>query len=113
MIKNLRYISVFLLVLVFSINSSFAVELKIPKLGKSSSGGMNLNETKTQFTKIFFESALEYMEAQYHLFNALEMNDEAGKTRKSIDFVKNTKNKEGKRYKNYFIKFGNRIFIFH
>lgn len=42
------------------------------------------------------------MEAQYHLFNALEMNDEAGKTRKSIDFVKNTKNKEGKRLTNAF-----------
>ena len=32
------------------------------------------------------------MEAQFHLFNALEMNDEASKTRKSIDFVKNEKN---------------------
>ena len=42
------------------------------------------------------------MEAQYHLFNALEMNDEASKTRKSIDFVKNDKNKEGKRLTNAF-----------
>jgi len=42
------------------------------------------------------------MEAQFHLFNALEMNDEASKTRKSIDFVKNEKNKEGKRLTNAF-----------
>ena len=42
------------------------------------------------------------MEAQFHLFNALEMNDEANKTRKSIDFVKNDKNKEGKRLTNAF-----------
>lgn len=42
------------------------------------------------------------MEAQFHLFNALEMNDEASKTRKSIDFVKNDKNKEGKRLTNAF-----------
>ena len=58
--------------------------------------------SSTKFTTIFFESALEYMEAQYHLFNALEMNDEAGKTRKSIEFVKNKKNKEGKRLTNAF-----------
>ena len=105
MIKKLKIFPVFFLMIFFSINSSFAIELKklkIPKIGKSSSNGMSLDDTKTQFTKIFFESALEYMEAQYHLFNALEMNDEAGKTRKSIDFVKNTKNKEGKRLTNAF-----------
>ena len=76
--------------------------LKIPKLGKSSSGGVNLDNVKLKFTKIFFESALDYMEAQYHLLNALEMNDEAGKTKKSIDFVKNEKKKEGKRLTNAF-----------
>ena len=103
MLKNLKNILSVLILIIFSINSANALELKkLPKLGKSSSSGMSLDDTKTQFTKIFFESALEYMEAQYHLFNALEMNDEAGKTRKSIDFVKNTKNKEGKRLTNAF-----------
>ena len=57
----------------------------------------NVNELKDKFTKIFFESSLEYMEAQAFLFEALEMNDEASKTRKSIDFVKNNKKKERKR----------------
>ena len=42
------------------------------------------------------------MEAHYHLFNALEMNDEAAKTKKSIEFAKNTKKKEGKRLTNSF-----------
>ena len=79
-----------------------ALELKIPKLKKSGSGGADLKDVKLKFTKIFFESALDYMEAQYHLFNALEMNDEAGKTKKSIDFVKNDKKKEGKRLTNAF-----------
>ena len=103
MLKNLKNILSVLILIIFSINSANALELKkLPKLGKSSSSGMSLDDTKTQFTKIFFESALEYMDAQYHLFNALEMNDEAGKTRKSIDFVKNTKNKEGKRLTNAF-----------
>ena len=82
--------------------SASALELKIPKLKKSGSGEANLDDVKLKFTKIFFESALEYMEAQYHLFNALEMNDEAGKTKKSIDFVKNEKKKEGKRLTNAF-----------
>jgi len=88
----------------FSINQSSAIELKkkLPKIGGSSSNGLNLGDAKTNFTKIFFESALDYMEAQYHLFNALEMNDEAGKTRKSIDFVKNNKKKESKRLTNAF-----------
>ena len=62
----------------------------------------NVNELKNKFTKIFFESSLEYMEAQAFLFEALEMNDEASKTRKSIDFVKNNKKKEGKRLTNAF-----------
>ena len=84
----------------FSLNQVLALELKLPKVG--SSGGLNLKDTKTKFTTIFFESALDYMEAQYHLFNALEMNDEAAKTRKSIEFVKNKKNKEGKRLTNAF-----------
>ena len=82
--------------------SASALELKIPKLKKSGSSGANLNDVKLKFTKIFFESALDYMEAQYHLFNALEMNDEASKTKKSIDFVKNEKKKEGKRLTNAF-----------
>jgi len=42
------------------------------------------------------------MEAQAYLFDALDMNDEASKTRKSIDFVKNEKNKEGQRLTNAF-----------
>ena len=62
----------------------------------------NVNDLKDKFTKIFFESSLEYMEAQAFLFEALEMNDEASKTRKSIDFVKNNKKKEGKRLTNAF-----------
>ena len=48
--------------------SASALELKIPKLKKSDSSGANLNDVKLKFTKIFFESALDYMEAQYHLF---------------------------------------------
>ena len=65
-------------------------KVKVPKkIDLSSlSGGGNIKDIKLKFTKIFFESSLNYMEAQFHLFNALEMNDEAGKTRKSIDFVK-------------------------
>ena len=93
----------------FTIGATNALELKIPKNlkipktgGTSSSSTGNLKDVKLKFTKIFFESALDYMEAQFHLFNALEMNDEAGKTRKSIDFVKNKKNKEGKRLTNAF-----------
>ena len=78
--------------------------ITIPKIGgdKSSSGGGNLEDTKLKFTKVFFESSSEYMEAQAYLFDALDMNDEASKTRKSIDFVKNDKNKEGKRLTNAF-----------
>ena len=81
--------------------SASALELKLPKK-KSGSGGADLKDVILKFTKIFFESALDYMEAQYHLLNALEMNDEAGKTKKSIDFVKNEKKKEGKRLTNAF-----------
>ena len=100
MIKNLKTSFVALIFTLFSLNQVLALELKLPKAG--SSGGLNLKDTKTKFTTIFFESALDYMEAQYHLFNALEMNDEAAKTRKSIEFVKNKKNKEGKRLTNAF-----------
>ena len=104
MIKTTKNILVIFIFTFFSFNQVFALELKLPKnlpkLGES--GGLNLKDTKTRFTSIFFESALDYMEAQYHLFNALEMNDEAGKTRKSIEFVKNKKNKEGKRLTNAF-----------
>ena len=75
-------------ILIFFTISTFtnisALELKkLPKIGKSSNSGISLNDAKTNFTKIFFESSLDYMEAQFHLFNALEMNDEANKTRKS------------------------------
>ena len=100
-LKNYLFIIIFS---VISINSASAIELKkkLPKIGGSSSEGVNLDEAKTKFTKIFFESTLNYMEAQYHLFNALEKNDRAGKTRKAIDFVKNDKNKEGKRLTNAF-----------
>ena len=87
----------------FNFNVANSLELKLPKkTGESSSGAGDLKDVKLKFTKIFFESSLEYMEAQFHLFNALEMNDEASKTRKSIDFVKNDKNKEGKRLTNAF-----------
>ena len=87
----------------FNFNVVNSLELKLPKItNESSSGAGDLKDVKLKFTKIFFESSLEYMEAQFHLFNALEMNDEASKTRKSIDFVKNDKNKEGKRLTNAF-----------
>jgi len=86
----------------FNFNVANSLELKLPKKTSSSSGAGDLKDIKLKFTKIFFESSLEYMEAQFHLFNALEMNDEASKTRKSIDFVKNDKNKEGKRLTNAF-----------
>lgn len=94
-------------VLIFFTISTFtnvsALELKkLPKIGGSSGSGISLDDAKTNFTKIFFDSALDYMEAQFHLFNALEMNDEANKTRKSIDFVKDDKKKEGKRLTNAF-----------
>ncbi len=102
MIKKIKNCSIIFFLILFSINSATALTLKIPKVGNTSSTGMSLKDTKTQFTTIFFESALEYMEAQFHLFNALELNDEAGKTRKSIDFVKDKKNKEGKRLTNAF-----------
>ena len=87
----------------FNFNVVNSLELKLPKItNESSSGAGDLKDIKLKFTKIFFESSIDYMEAQFHLFNALEMNDEASKTRKSIDFVKNDKNKEGKRLTNAF-----------
>ena len=87
----------------FNFNVVNSLELKLPKItNESSSGAGDLKDVKLKFTKIFFESSIDYMEAQFHLFNALEMNDEASKTRKSIDFVKNDKNKEGKRLTNAF-----------
>ena len=105
MIKNIsifKTLSILLFFTVSSLNQASALELKVPKIGGKSSGGISLGDAKTKFTQIFFESALDYMEAQYHLFNALEMNDEANKTRKSIDFVKDKKKKEGKRLTNAF-----------
>ena len=48
MIKKLKIFPVFFLMIFFSINSSFAIEikkLKIPKIGKSSSNGMSLDDT--------------------------------------------------------------------
>lgn len=102
--KNFKIFWVSIIFFCITFNTASALELKLPKnlpkLGNA--GGLNLNDSKSKFTTIFFESALDYMEAQYHLFNALEMNDEAGKTRKSIEFVKNKKNKEGKRLTNAF-----------
>ena len=71
-------------------------------LSITTSAYANVNDLKNNFTKIFFQSSLEYMEAQAYLLEALEMNDEASKTRKSIDFVKNEKKKEGKRLTNAF-----------
>tara|TARA_B100001173_G_scaffold270868_1_gene248516 strand:- start:30 stop:683 length:654 start_codon:yes stop_codon:yes gene_type:complete len=105
MIKNIsifKTLTILLFFTVSSLNQASALELKVPKIGGKSSGGISLGDAKTKFTQIFFESALDYMEAQYHLFNALEMNDEANKTRKSIDFVKDKKKKEGKRLTNAF-----------
>ena len=87
----------------FFLTSVFSLLLSVSANAISlSGGGGKTDELKLKFTKIFFESSLEYMEAQAHLFDALEMNDEAAKTRKSIDFVKNDKNKEGKRLTNAF-----------
>ncbi|MDA8800733.1 hypothetical protein N9N62_00315 [Candidatus Pelagibacter bacterium] len=98
LLSNLLIYILFPLTLTVSAHS-----IGLPKIGgdKSSAGG-NLEDTKLKFTKVFFESSLEYMEAQAYLFDALEMNDEASKTRKSIEFVKNEKNKEGKRLTNAF-----------
>ena len=98
-LSKIFYSIVFLLI--FSTSASYA-GLSLPKVGGDSGGGGNIDEAKTKFTQIFFESALNYMEAQFHLFNALEMNDEAAKTKKSIDFVKDDKKKEGKRLTNAF-----------
>ena len=95
-------ILIFFTVSAFSNVSAIELKKKLPKIGGSSGNGVSLDDAKTKFTKIFFESALDYMEAQFHLFNALEMNDEANKTRKSIDFVKDEKKKEGKRLTNAF-----------
>jgi len=102
--KSNKFIILFLVTFFsFNFNVVNSLELKLPKItNESSSGAGDLKDVKLKFTKIFFESSLEYMEAQFHLFNALEMNDEASKTRKSIDFVKNDKNKEGKRLTNAF-----------
>ena len=104
MTNKLKNYLIIIIFTIFSVNHASAIDLKkkLPKIGGSSSEGVNLDEAKTKFTKIFFESTLNYMEAQYHLFNALEKNDKAGKTRKAIDFVKNDKNKEGKRLTNAF-----------
>ena len=87
------------LLLIFMNCSASALELKIPKIGGKKA---DISGAKLNFTKIFFDSSINYMEAQFHLFNALEMNDEASKTKKSIAFVKDTKNKEGKRLTNAF-----------
>ena len=87
------------LLLIFMNFSASALELKIPKIGGKKA---DISGAKLNFTKIFFDSSINYMEAQFHLFNALEMNDEASKTKKSIAFVKDTKNKEGKRLTNAF-----------
>jgi len=97
-------LSKFLIYMLFPLALTVSAHsISLPKIGgDSGSGGGNVDELKLKFTKIFFESSLEYMEAQAYLFDALDMNDEASKTRKSIDFVKNEKNKEGQRLTNAF-----------
>jgi len=97
-------LSKFLIYILFPLTLTVSAHsISLPKVGgDSGSGGGNVDELKLKFTKIFFESSLEYMEAQAYLFDALDMNDEASKTRKSIDFVKNEKNKEGQRLTNAF-----------
>ena len=97
-------LSKFLIYMLFPLALTVSAHsIGLPKIGgNSSSGGGNVDELKLKFTKVFFESSLEYMEAQAYLFDALDMNDEASKTRKSIDFVKNEKNKEGQRLTNAF-----------
>jgi len=97
-------LSKFLIYMLFPLALTVSAHsVSLPKIGGSSgSKGGNVDDLKLKFTKIFFESSLEYMEAQAYLFDALEMNDEASKTRKSIEFVKNDKNKEGKRLTNAF-----------
>ena len=79
--------------------SAIELKKKLPKIGGSSGSGVSLDDAKQILLK-YSLSQLDYMEAQFHLFNALEMNDEANKTRKSIDFVKDSK--EGKRLTNAF-----------
>ena len=96
---------IFILITFFSLGvvTSNALELKLPKKkDKSASNVGDLKDSKLRFTKIFYESSLNILEAQYHLFNALEMNDEPSKTKKSIDFAKNKKKKEGKKLTNSF-----------
>jgi hypothetical protein len=97
-------LSKFLIYMLFPLALTVSAHsIGLPKIGgNSGSGGGNVDELKLKFTKVFFESSLEYMEAQAYLFDALDMNDEASKTRKSIDFVKNEKNKEGQRLTNAF-----------
>src|SRR6056300_1937268 len=95
-------LSKFLIYMLFTLALMVSAHsIGLPKIGgNSGSGGGNVDELKLKFTKVFYESSLEYMEAQAYLFDALDMNDEASKTRKSIEFVKNDKNKEGKRLTN-------------
>ena len=96
---TLKKLTISFFLLIFMNFSANALELKVPKIGGKKA---DISGAKLNFTKIFFDSSINYMEAQFHLFNALEMNDEASKTKKSIAFVKDTKNKEGKRLTNAF-----------
>ena len=62
MIKYTLFLKKFILIVFFitsSLSYASALELKVPKIGGKSSGGINLNDAKTKFTKIFFESALD------------------------------------------------------
>ena len=96
---------IFILITFFSLGvvTSNALELKLPKKkDKSASNVGDLKDSKLRFTKIFYESSLNILEAQYHLFNALEMNDEASKTKKSIDFAKNKKKKRRQKINKFF-----------
>ena len=98
-----KKISISFLLLILMNFSTSALELKIPKIGgKKADKKVDISGAKLNFTKIFFESSSEYMLAQAYLFDALGMNDDASKTRKSREFMLNEKNKEGKRLTNAF-----------
>ena len=100
---NFKKITVSFLLLILINFSANALELKIPKVGgKKADKKVDISEAKLNFTKIFFESSSEYILAQAYLFDALGMNDEASKARKSREFSSNKKNKEGKRLTNAF-----------
>src|SRR6056300_164329 len=97
-------LSKFLIYMLFPLALTVSAHsIGLPKIGgDSGSGGGNVDELKLKFTKIFFESSSEYMQAQAYLFDALGDNDRASKTRKAREFMLNDKNKEGQRLTNAF-----------